>query len=87
MSEQDMQLQKELQMFDSKRGEWLAHHQGKFALVRGQEAAGFYDTAESAYAEGVQRWGNVPFLIKQVLLEDPIEHVPALVYGLINAGV
>ncbi len=82
-----MPLEEELGFFDSKRTEWLAHYQGKFALVRGEKVAGFYDTADSAYAEGVRLWGNVSFLIKPVLQEDPVEHVPALVYGLINAGV
>ena len=81
-----MPLELELEFFDSKRVEWLANHTGKFVLIRKNEVAGFYDTPESAYEEGVRRWGNVAFLIKQVLAEDRIEHIPSLVYGLINAG-
>jgi hypothetical protein len=76
-------LGEELAFFDSKRTEWLAHHRGKFTLIRGEKVAGFYDAAESAYVEGVRLWGNVPFLVKPVLPVD----IPALVRGLIEAGV
>ena len=81
-----MPLEVELKLFEEKREEWLAHHEGKFALISEQQVAGFYDSAESAYEEGVLRWGTVPFLIKQISRSDPIEHIPALVHGLINAG-
>ncbi len=81
-----MALEAELKQFEEKRVEWLAHYEGKFVLIFEQEVAGFYDSAEAAYEEGVRRWGNVSFLIKQVLPSDPVEHIPALVYGLIDAG-
>lgn len=81
-----MVLEIESQFFERHRVEWLEHHQGKFALIRGEHAEGFFDTAETAYEAGVGVWGNQPFLIKQVLPEDPIEQLPALVYGLVYAN-
>ena len=82
-----MCLEREQAFFEEHRAEWLEHHEGKFALIHGTELAGFYDTDEKAYEEGVDRWGVVPFLIKRVLREDPIEHIPALFHGLIHAGI
>lgn len=82
-----MLLQAEIKFFNTNLAEWLPHHAGKFALIRGEESAGFFDTADAAYAEGIQRWGNVPFLIKQVLLQEPVEQLPALVYGTIHASI
>lgn len=80
-----MVLEKELDYFDRHRSEWIEHHRGKFALLRDQDLEGTYDTAEAAYEAGIKLWGNVPFLIKQILLEDPIEQAPALMYGLLHA--
>ena len=78
-------LQTELEFFDAHRQEWLQHHEGKFALIKREELADVFDSWENAYESGVHKWGNVAFLVKQILPEDPIESVPALTYGLINA--
>lgn len=68
-------LEAELRLFEGRLAEWFIHHEGKYALVKGGEIAGFFDTAENAYGEGVRRWGIAPFLIRQVLSEDPVEHI------------
>jgi hypothetical protein len=46
---------------------------------------GAVDTPENAYKAGLERFGNTSFLIKQVLPQDPVAHVPALSLGLIRA--
>lgn len=46
---------------------------------------GTFDTAEAAYVEGVHRFGNTPFLIKEILPEEPVAHLPALSLGLLRA--
>ena len=81
-----MVLEKELQFFERNRAAWLIHHEGKFALVHGEELLGTFDSPESAYADGVNRIGNVPFLIKPIVRVEPIEVAPALMFGLIHAG-
>jgi len=81
-----MALETEIKYFEAHRAEWLKHHAGKFALVRGEDLVGVYDTSDAAYEEGVERWGNVAFLVKQILSVDPIEQMPAFVYGLLNAN-
>jgi len=43
-----------------------------------------FDTAENAYVAGVQKFGNVSFLIKQVLETDPVAHLPVLTLGLLG---
>ncbi len=80
-------LEAEKKFFEQHRTEWLKSHQGKFALIKGDSLAGFFDTTEDAFMVGVDKWGNVPILIKQVLPEDPIEHIPSLTCGLIHAMV
>lgn len=80
-----MELREELAFFEANRASWLAEHKGKFALIKGSTLVGVFDTAENAYVEGVQRFGNVPFLIKQILEEEPVVHLPALTLGLLRA--
>jgi hypothetical protein len=80
-----MELQQELDFFNTYREKWVQEHKGKFALIKGTELIGAFDTAENAYVAGVERFGNVPFLIKQVLEKEPEGHIPALTSGLLRA--
>lgn len=80
-----MELQQELDFFNVHRERWLQDHKGKFALIKGTELIGTFDTAENAYVAGVERFGNVPFLIKQVLERELEGHIPALTLGLLRA--
>jgi hypothetical protein len=80
-----MALDDELRTFETHRSEWLQHHRGKFALIKGTEVAEFFDSAERAFAEGIERWGNVSFLIKQIVESERPECLPALMFGLIDA--
>lgn len=82
-----MALDTELEYFEEHRAEWVEHHAGKFALVKAKTLHGVYDTQEAAYAEGVATFGIEPFLIKQILPEDEVHHLPAYHLGLMNAVV
>ena len=62
-------LEVERNYFDQNCWEWFKYHAGKFALIKGRTVHDFYDTADNAYEVGVQLWGLVPFLIKEVQLE------------------
>lgn len=63
-------LSTEIQFFNKNRQEWFEHHAGKIALIRGTTLYGFYDNFENAYEVGVNVWGDVDFLMKEVQLED-----------------
>jgi len=67
-------LAPELEIFDAHRTELLAAAAGKFALVHGSEIAGTFEAERDAIAAGYRRYGNVPFLVKQVLAEESPEH-------------
>ncbi len=59
-------LETELQFFNENRQEWFEHHAGKIALIKGTTLYGFYDDFENSYRVGVDVWGDVDFLIKEV---------------------
>lgn len=80
-----MALEKELQYYNEHKEELLRNHEGKFALIKGDQLLGTFDTDEAAFEAGVARLGNEPMLIKQISREDRIDQVPALVCGWCHA--
>jgi hypothetical protein len=80
-----MELDEELRTFAAHRAELLARHKGEVALVKGSEVIGTFPDEESAYEEGLKRFGNVPFLIQPVIEEDLVEALPAVTTGLLHA--
>lgn len=80
-----MELERELEFFESRRKEWLKDYKNKFVLIKGEELIDVFNTLEDAYKEGVKRYGNQPFLIKQVTEEEEMETLPAFTSGIIHA--
>jgi hypothetical protein len=60
-----MALEKELATYQRKLEELLPH-EGKFALIHGDELAGTWDTYEDALQAGYQKFGLTPFLVKRI---------------------
>lgn len=85
----DFNLDTEVEYFDQHRIEWLEHHGGKIALVKGNSIHGFYDTYDNALIAGYEKFGIVSFLLKEVRLKDEILFFPSplshkLVKGEVN---
>ena len=84
MSEQQIPLQAELEYFQKHKPEYLKLYKGQFVLIKGEEFAGAFTTEAEAYKAGLERFGNEPFLIKQVLDDDGTVSYPALTVGVLN---
>ncbi len=66
-------LADELSWYESNKAEWLHTHQGEFALVAGNDLAGFFPSYERALEAGLRKFGvNREFLIKQVVEHEPV---------------
>jgi hypothetical protein len=78
-------LDKELAFFNTHKGEWVKNHPDKFALVKGDELIGTFDTAEAALAEGAKRYGSTAFLVRKINQSDENVFIPALSLGLLYA--
>ena len=81
----NMPLETELSFYESVKASLLPYYEGKFVLIVGREQLGIFDKSEDAYRKGIEIKGNVPMLIKRIIKQEPIEHIPAMVLGLINA--
>ena len=65
-------LDSELKVYDQNRDQLLGSAEGKFVLIHGDRVVGIYDSKMDAIAAGYQQFGNVPFLVKQILkVETP----------------
>ncbi len=72
-------LQTELKTYERHRDELLGKSEGKYVLVHGTEIAGVFDSKQDAIEQGYERFGNVPFLVKQILkVETPHNFVSNL---------
>ena len=66
----------ELHTFASRRDELLGTSLGKWVLIHGGELVGAFESQADAINVGYQRFGNVPFLVKQVVpVEVPQNYV------------
>ncbi len=72
-------LDTELKTYEQHRDHLLATAEGKFVLIRGDEIIAVYESKMDAIAQGYQRLGNVPFLVKQIVkIEAPQNFISSL---------
>jgi len=65
-------LEKELETYECKRAELVGKAKDKFALVKDTEIVDIFDSELDAIRAGYERFGNVPFLVKQIVeIETP----------------
>lgn len=69
-----MALAEELATFGAHRTELVGSAAGKFVLIRGSGIVGTYESERDAISEGYRRFGNVPFLVKQIEAVDQPQH-------------
>jgi hypothetical protein len=71
MGKTAMALEKELSVYEANLPELLAN-EGKYVLIAGEQISGPFDTYEDALAVGYEKYGLIPFLVKQISHFEPI---------------
>jgi hypothetical protein len=72
-------LDAEIKTYEQQRDNLLGTSEGKFVLIRGNQVGGIFDSKMDAIAAGYQQFGNVPFLVKQIVkIETPQNFVSNL---------
>jgi len=74
-------LQAEIETFEKLLPELLETDLGRWALIHDTEFRGAFDTENDAISDGYRTYGNVPFLVRQIL-----EHQPNLFYRIYDAA-
>ncbi|MBF0459567.1 MAG: hypothetical protein HQK99_16880 [Nitrospirae bacterium] len=75
----------ELSYFKENLDEWLKYYEGQHALIKENKLIKTFTTFDEAYDEGVRRFGRLPFLVKEIVKNEPPYGMPALTLGLIRA--
>jgi len=64
-------LAEEVETYQAQLPGW-ADREGQFVLIKGRDVLGFYPRHEDAFEAGYDRLGGGPFLVKQILVHEPI---------------
>ena len=80
-------LNEELAFYEEQKPVLLKSHPGQWVVIKGRGLIGVFPTRDEAYTEAVKRFSREPFLIKQILEQDTIEHVPLLALTIERAGL
>ncbi|MGI8854824.1 MAG: hypothetical protein ACR2JW_03655 [Thermomicrobiales bacterium] len=75
-------LDTELCTYAEHRDELLREAEGKFVLIRGRAVAGIYATHMEAVDAGYYQFGNVPFLVKEIVAVEQPETFASSLIGL-----
>lgn len=67
-----MKLSQEYQTYMARREELLAKHEGKFVLIKKDSLIDIFVSYEDALKEGLRKFGNTPFLVKQIQREEEV---------------
>ncbi len=65
-------LKKELEIYEAQKSELIGKSEGKFVLIKDDQVIDAFDTPIDAISQGYEHFGNVPFLVKQIVeIETP----------------
>ncbi len=86
MSGEEIPLKREYAHYLTIKSNLLSQSTGKFALIKGEELVGIFDTDADAYRAGLGKFGNVPFLVVHVQEGEEKSWIPVLQLGLLRAS-
>ena len=75
-------LDTELKTYEQNRDQLLGTAEGKFVLVHNNQIVGVYDSKMDAIAVGYQQFGNVPFLVKQIVKVEAPQNFTSNLLGI-----
>ena len=64
-------LAEEVTTYETHLATW-ADREGQFVLIKGRDVLGYYPRHEEAMEAAYGQLGDGPFLVKQILLHEPI---------------
>ena len=78
----DTGLDEQIAVYDSMREALEREHMGKWIVVHGGVVAGYFETHWDAAEAAVQRFGDGPYLIREIGAPDALQIPAAVQFGL-----
>jgi hypothetical protein len=72
-------LAEEREAFQERLPDLLREHEGKYVLIKGTDLIGVYRDRSQALSDGYQRFGVIPFLVRQIAASAPVVYLPNVV--------
>jgi len=79
-------LEREINFFNLNKEVWIKQYPQKFALVKGEELIGTFDTLSDALVEASRRYGLDNYLIRKIAGSEEEIKIPAFSLGLLRAN-
>jgi hypothetical protein len=76
-------LEQELKTYNENKKRLLEEASGKYVLIKDAKIIGVYESEIDAIKLGIQKFGNVPFLVKKIA---EIEQTHNYMSGLVQIG-
>lgn len=57
----------------------MRSQEGQYVLIKGSGVVGVFRDRSEALREGYQRFGVVPFLVRQIVASEPVVYLPNVV--------
>jgi len=74
-------LEKEIETYYKNKEELLNQDRGKYVLIKNGNVIGTFDSEKDAIKIGIDKFGNIPFLVKKI---ETIEEEQNFTSDLIN---
>jgi len=68
----EIKLKKEYETYKANLEKLYAEHPQEFVLIKGAEIIDFFKSYEDALKIGLEKFGNVPFLVKKIEKEEEL---------------
>lgn len=75
-------LETALKTYDQNRARLIGKQEGKYVLIHEDQVVAVCDSRTDAIAQGYRQFGNVPFLVKQILKVESPEEVISFALGI-----
>ncbi len=68
--------EQEIAVFGRNLQDWLKEHAGQWVVIRGGQVVDFYSSAREGYLDAMDRFGESPFLLREVTEKRRVISVP-----------
>jgi hypothetical protein len=74
-------LKRELQTYEASKSGLIGKSKGKFVLIKDNQVVDVFDTKIDGIRQGYERFGNVPFLVKEIVELDIPQNFTSNLFG------